>query len=162
MFWKFSKNRLNCFANWLCTHTHGVLPIFRQNGRHDVTIWPNCSKLKRTPGLWETISTQFCQNRPSSFAKRLWTDTQTHRQTHTHTQTPPGFRPDTITIHWVNEMTKCNKISFRVSFKTLVINMAFLMCPLHHYLVEYWNKNVMYDNGSNHTAYWCNKIINIS
>ena len=33
------------------------------------------------------------------------TDTQTERQT--HTQTPPVFSPETITIHLVNEMTKC-------------------------------------------------------
>jgi len=32
-----------------------------------------------------------------------YTDTQTHK----HTQTPPGFPPNTSTIHLVNEMTKC-------------------------------------------------------
>ena len=36
---------------------------------------------------------------PVVLPKRLWT--------HTHTHTPPVFPPDTITIHLVNEMTKC-------------------------------------------------------
>ena len=33
--------------------------------------------------------------------------TDTHTDTQTDTQTPPGFPSDTITIHLVNEMTKC-------------------------------------------------------
>ena len=71
-------------------------PVF-QNGRHDVRVSSNISKLKRTPlHLGETIFGKFHQNRPSSFAKRLWTDrhTHTHRQTHRHTHTDnPGIFP---------------------------------------------------------------------
>ena len=92
LFRKFCKDQLNSLAKQLCSHTHSELPLFRQNGRHDVIIWPNFSKLKRAPlDLWETISAKFRQNRPSSFAKRLWTDRhtdrQTDRQTNTHTDT---------------------------------------------------------------------------
>ena len=85
-----------------------------QNGRHDVRFSSNNSTLKRDPlHLDETIFGKFHQNRPSSFAKQLWTHTQTDRRTHTQTdtQTPPVFSPETITIHLVNEMTKCkNKV----------------------------------------------------
>ena len=59
------------------------------------------------------------------------TDTQTHRQTDTQTdrqtdrqtdvQTPPGFRPGTITIHLVNEMTKCkNKKQLTIACAVLL------------------------------------------
>ena len=37
------------------------------------------------------------------------TDRHTHTQTHTHTHRHLPFFPDTITIHLVNEMTKCKK-----------------------------------------------------
>ena len=93
LFGKFCKDQLNSLAKRLCKHKHSELPLFRQNGRHDVIIWPNFSKLKRAQlELWETISAKFRQNRPSSFAKRLWTDTQTgtgrHTDRHTYRHLP--------------------------------------------------------------------------
>ena len=70
-----------------------VFQIF-QNGRHDVRFSSNSLKLKRTPlDLGETIFGKFHQNRPSSFAKRLWTDRQTDTHTHTdrHTHRQPRY-----------------------------------------------------------------------
>ena len=70
---------------------------------------------------WEHVLTcvrlfleNFVEIRPVVLPKQLWTHTQTHRHTHTDAQTPPDFPPDTITIHLVNEMTKCKKIRFMV------------------------------------------------
>ena len=64
----------------------------------------------------------FVEIGPVVLPKRLWTHRQTHthtdRQTDTHTdaQTPPDFSPDTITIHLVNEMTKCkNQRGYEIS-----------------------------------------------
>ena len=76
------------------------------------------TKLKRTPSeLFVTIFGRKNRlNRPGSFAKRIWTETQTdthtetntHTLTHTHTHTDiPGIlSPKVIRIQCVNEMNR--------------------------------------------------------
>ena len=118
------------------------VPVF-QNGRHDVNISSNSSKLKRAQlDLCETNFGKFHQNRPSSFAKRLWTDRQTDRQT--HTQTLPVFFPETITIHLVNEMTKCKNLlalalvqKFSMNGNVLIVEIMFVMSQNLHVCIEY-------------------------
>ena len=102
----------------------GLNFLRKQNVKKRKTLHTRQGQVKRlsmmsgpyilTRSIGETIFGKFHQNQPSSFAKRLWTHTQTDRQT--DTQTTPLFFPETITIHLVNEMTKyknrrCTSIS---------------------------------------------------
>ena len=83
-FWKVLSKSVQYFCQTAVDmKAHSSLPLFQQNGRHDVTNKPNYSKLTRTLlHLGETNFGKFHPNRSGSFAIRLWTDTHTDRQTH--------------------------------------------------------------------------------
>jgi len=57
------------------------------------------------------------------------TDRHTHTQTHRHTHRHLPFFLDTITIHLVNEMTKCKNVWFRLWYNRIkIIQMTCFLC----------------------------------
>ena len=106
-------------------NAHSSLPLFQQNGRHDVTNKPNYSKLKRTPlDLGVTILESFIKIDPvvlpygsgqTDTQTHRHTDTHTHRHIHSHTHAKTNSSLDLIDIEKSNDGIQ--KSSFTVETK---------------------------------------------